>query len=283
MAKTYTYEDVVVRFYDDDSRNILDASRDTRVEAIHVASVQSPGQPRGTGDNKYARPDEYMTYVIEEGKWDLHKHDSDLATFIAYRKSKDLNSETYVSDALTEQDMSDVCKWAMKTSSTPSPSLLSSTVVETPQSLRKKKKRKVVVFDFDRVINRVEGIFLVNGGKSNVRPSGIAKYSIGTKSRLEAFRKMIDCILNTGNSVYIVTNNSGYGPLFVDVLHALHPHFNAKNVISSLPFKRNKLLTMYKHGILPSPSSPTSSKPKKFKRRVGTKLRFPKSRRSVPP
>ncbi len=111
-----------------------------------------------------------------------------------------------------------------------------------------------VVFDYDMVLNRAEGIVF----GTDASPATIAKYNVGSERRLRRIRDMIDFIVQHSGKVYIVTNNAGFSSTFVDICHAIHPAFDASNVVSSLETERNKLVCMYRKGILCPPTTSSS-------------------------
>jgi hypothetical protein len=200
-----------VWFFDDDPKNLKIVSKDPRVRATLVPIVKID-------------TDNYTEFVRVHGGWDA-KRDHDLFEFIEYRRKIGADDDTFGSMGLTFEQMNAVCNWAKK----------------------KRGSKATVAFDFDFVLNRLEGIML----QSDASPSGVAKYAVGTSQRLRAIRAMIDCVLKNGGKVFIVTNNGGSeGDMFVRVCNAIHPHFTRDSVKSALPYERNKLVCMYKTGIL---------------------------------
>ena len=160
----------------------------------------------------------------DEGGWDLSGRDADLQQVLhALKSAGELDEDA--SDALTSAHMSELRRF-----------------------VRSKPKGSCrIMFDFDRVINQVEGMI---AGKhkdilaQGLNVSGLSKYHIGTKARLEEFRRTIDECLKYGAKVSVVTNNPGCNDeTFVPVLHFIHPAFTEKNVHCSFRFA-NKLNCM---------------------------------------
>lgn len=196
------------RFYDDSPDNIADVIAHGNIECIHV--------PRMNSSKK-----RYVKSVQEDGRWDLSGEDADLQQVLhALRSTGELDEDA--SDALTSTHMSELRRFVRS----------------------KPKKSCRVMFDFDRVINRVEGMI---AGKhkdilaQGLNVSGLSKYHIGSKPRLEEFRRTIDECLKHGAKVSVVTNNPGCNDeTFIPVLHFIHPAFTEKNVHCSFRFA-NKL------------------------------------------
>lgn len=199
-----------VWFFDDDPQNLKIVSKDPRVRAIHVEVTKLPVE-------------NYTDSVEHRGGWDPTK-DRDLFEFIEHRRRVGTPDDTFASIGLTFDQMTAVCRW-----------------------VKKRGRSATVVFDFDYVLNRLEGLILTPDAPA----SGIAKYYVGTHIRLRAIRAMIDCVLRNRGRVFIVTNNGGSeSDVFVNVCHAIHPHFTRDTVKSALPHERNKLTCMYNTGVL---------------------------------
>ena len=199
-----------VWFFDDDPKNLKVVSKDPRVRATLVPIVKID-------------TDNYTEFVRVHGGWDA-KRDRDLFAFIEHRRNIGAADDTFASMGLTFDQMNSVCRWA-----------------------KKRGAKATVAFDFDFVLNRLEGVML----QSDAPPSGVAKYCVGTSQRLRAMRAMIDCVLKNRGRVFIVTNNGGSeSDTFVSVCSAIHPHFTRDSVKSALPYERNKLVCMYKTGVL---------------------------------
>jgi hypothetical protein len=163
----------------------------------------------------------YLDSVREDGRWDLMGQDADLQQVLhALKSAGELDEDA--SDALTSAHMSELRRFVRS----------------------KPKGTCRIMFDFDRVINRVEGMI---AGKhkdilaQGLNVSGLSKYHIGSKPRLEEFRRTIDECLKYGAKVSVVTNNPGCNDeTFIPVLHFIHPVFTDKNVHCSFRFA-NKL------------------------------------------
>jgi hypothetical protein len=197
------------RFYDDSPDNIADVITHGDIECIHVPRVNSSRK-------------KYIKFVKENGGWDLNGEDSDLKQVLD-TMSQEIDEEW--SDSLTSQHMNE----------------LRTFVNSKPIGSCR------VMFDFDRVINQVEGT--ISGKISEITSqglnvSGLAKYHIGTKARLQDFRRTIDELVKRKCKVSVVTNNPGCkDESFIAVLHYIHPHFQEKNVHCSFRFA-NKLNCM---------------------------------------
>lgn len=213
MTKKKTVAEEYVRFYDDSPENIADVITHGSIECIHVPRVNTI-MPRGMSYNEYVRT---------HGGWKLQGKDADLLQVLDSLRSESDMEE--FSDSLTEAHMSELRQWVRK----------------KPQGTCR------VMFDFDRVINHVEGMIagsMKTIEEQNLSVSGLAKYHIGTKTRWQSFRKTIDALLKQKASVSVVTNNPGcQDESFVAVLHFIHPAFNRENVHCSYRFA-NKLNCM---------------------------------------
>jgi hypothetical protein len=196
------------RFYDDSPDNIADVIAHGNIECVHVPRVNSSKK-------------RYLDSVREDGRWDLMGQDADLQQVLhALKSAGELDEDA--SDALTSAHMSELRRFVRS----------------------KPKGTCRIMFDFDRVINRVEGMI---AGKhkdilaQGLNVSGLSKYHIGSKPRLEEFRRTIDECLKYGAKVSVVTNNPGCNDeTFIPVLHFIHPVFTDKNVHCSFRFA-NKL------------------------------------------
>ncbi len=202
-----------VRFYDDSPENIADVITHGAIECIHVPRINT----------SLPRDMTYNDYVRTRGGWKLQGKDSDLLQVLDTLRSEQDMEE--FSDSLTEAHMSELRQW-----------------------VRKRPKGSCrVMFDFDRVINQVEGMIagsLKTIQEQQLNISGLAKYHIGTKARWQAFRKTVDELLKQGASVSVVTNNPGcQDESFVAVLNFIHPAFTKENVHCSYRFA-NKLNCM---------------------------------------
>ncbi len=211
--KAKTQQPQFTRFYDDSPENIADVITHGSIECIHVPRVNTL-IPKGRTFNEFVR---------SAGGWKLTGKDADLLQVLDTLKS-DADVEEF-SDALTSEHMSELRKW-----------------------VRSKPKGSCrVMFDFDRVINMVEGMIagsIETIQAQNLNISGLAKYHIGTKERLQDFRKTVDELLRYNARVSVVTNNPGcQDASFVEVLHYIHPVFTKENVHCSYRFA-NKLNCM---------------------------------------
>lgn len=201
------------RFYDDSPENIADVITHGSIECIHVPRVNT----------LIAKGRSYNEFVRSTGGWKLTGKDADLLQVLDTLKS-DADLEEF-SDALTPEHMSELRRWVRA----------------------KPKGTCRVMFDFDRVINMVEGMIAgsvetIQGQNLNI--TGLAKYHIGTKERLQNFRKTVDELLRHNARVSVVTNNPGcQDASFVEVLHYIHPIFTKENVHCSYRFA-NKLNCM---------------------------------------
>lgn len=201
------------RFYDDAPENIADVIAHGQIECIHVPRVNTIVPSKMT----------YNDFVSRHGGWNLKTTDKDLQQVLTSLKSE-IDTEE-VSDALTSVHMSELRKWVRS---------------KPDGSCR-------VMFDFDRVINQVEG--MIAGSLKSIQDQGLnipglAKYHIGSKNRLKDFRKTINELLKHNATVSVVTNNPGCrDESFVAVLNYIHPVFTSSTVHCSFRFA-NKLNCM---------------------------------------
>jgi hypothetical protein len=197
-----------IRFYDDSEENIEDVEKDYNIECIHVPRTNTTPKGRSQGGNEH----EYIRYIRDNGKWDFDGKDSDLYDVLTFYHESPHMQEDEISEALTDKHIDELLRWT-----------------------RKNPNAKCVIFDFDRVINRVEGVIGYDTvreiRKYHLKPSGLAKYHIGTKSRMRKIKKMFDELVRRGIDVRIVTNNTAAGcELFTEILKCIHPVLN-KNTI----------------------------------------------------
>ena len=198
-----------IRFYDDSIDNINDVSKDIRIECILIPR-ETKTVPKGKSDG--GKINEYIRWIRDHGGWDIDDKDSDLYDVLRFFYENEEYQEDETSDALTENYMNDLLQWA-----------------------RINPDAKCVLFDFDRVINQVEGIigydYVRDIRKYDLKPSGFAKYHMGTKKRYKLFKKLINELIRRNIDIHIVTNNTAANcELFHEILKKIHPVFN-KNTI----------------------------------------------------
>jgi hypothetical protein len=202
----------IARFYDDSPDNIYDVEKEGLIQCIIVPRTTKLG-PRGEEDGGHRL--EYINYIREKGGWDLERDDRDLERVLRFFENESDYSEEAVSDSLQEKDMLELREWFLT----------------NPQA-------KCVIFDFDRVINRVEGIIGVDTNKElkqlGISASGLAKYHMGTKERMRVFRRLINELIRLNKKVCIVTNNTATDcETFYLILKEIHPYFTEENVFGS--------------------------------------------------
>jgi hypothetical protein len=207
-------EEYIARFYDDSPDNINDVQKEPTIQCIHVPRVTSGPRGEEDGGTRY----EYINYILEHGGWDLKGDDRDLNKVLEFFEENEDYIEESVSDALTEENMKELREW----------------VVQNQQV-------KCILFDFDRVINRVEGIIGCDTNKElyklGISPSGLAKYHMGTKERMRTFRRLLNELLRLNIQIHIVTNNTAAGcESFYSILQNIHPVFTKNNVHGSYEY-----------------------------------------------
>jgi hypothetical protein len=200
-----------IRFYDDSEENIEDVQKDFNIECIHVPRTDTTPKGRSQGGEEH----EYIRYIRDHGKWDLDNKDSDLYDVLCFYHESPQMQEDEVSEGLTEKHINELLQWT-----------------------RKNPNAKCVIFDFDRVLNRVEGVIgydtVAEIRKYHLKPSGLAKYHLGSKRRMIKLKKMFDELVRRGIDVRIVTNNTAAGcELFTEILKCIHPVFNKKTIHGS--------------------------------------------------
>jgi hypothetical protein len=197
-----------IRFYDDSEENIDDVQKDYKIECIHVPRTNTSPKGKSQGGEEH----EYIRYIRDRGNWDLDNKDSDLYDVLTFYHESPHMQEDEISEALTDKHIDELLRWT-----------------------RKNQNAKCVIFDFDRVINRVEGVIgydtVAEIRKYHLKPSGLAKYHIGSKKRMRKIKRMFDELVRRGIDVRIVTNNTAAGcELFTEILKCIHPVLN-KNTI----------------------------------------------------
>lgn len=201
-----------IRFYDDSIDNINDVSKDSRIECILIPR-ENKTLPKGKNDG--GKIHEYIRWIRDHGGWDIDNTDSDLYDVLRFFYENEEYQEDETSDAFTEQHMNDLLQW-----------------------IRINPNAKCVIFDFDRVINQVEGIIgydtVRDIRKHDLKPSGFAKYHMGTKKRYRLFKKLLNELVRRNIDVRIVTNNTAANcELFHEILKKIHPVFNKKTIHGS--------------------------------------------------
>lgn len=203
------------RFYDDSPDNIDDVQKDPQIECIQVPRV-CKAVPAGMEDG--GEDGAYLRYIRKHGGWDLKDKDRDLYDVMKFFHESGINEDN-TSDALTEKDMKDLRTWAAR----------------NPNA-------RVVIFDFDRVINQVEGTVSYDTNEEveerGFTAKGLAKYHMGTKKRMRAFRRLVNELVRRGIFVHIVTNNTAAGcELFYSIVKHIHPVFTRETVHGSYDYE----------------------------------------------
>ena len=203
------------RFYDDSPDNVRDVARDMNIECIQVPRSNKV-VPKGSEDG--GSPHDYARWVKKRGGWDLEGEDRDIADVLDYYLQRDSFGEEDTSDSLTESMMRDLRTWAQTN-----------------------RNARCVIFDFDRVINLTEGIMSFDTPSdlhdAGLTVSGLTKYHMGTKQRMQLFRRVLNELVRREVSVHVVSNNeAALTKTFVAVLHNLHPVFSRESVHASKDF-----------------------------------------------
>ncbi len=210
------------RFYDDNQLNV-NRFRGTSVEGIHV-----PVKPitfkhndmsylvTGTHDNILPSADiekllnnpwdpqknilEYYTYLEHFGGYPSAEHEILMSLIRYLRRAKFHNY--HVSQSFTYENMDELKEWANKN----------------------KNVLKRVYFDFDRVINLMEGLPSSRTPVREITPESLAYLAIGPYERLLKFRETLDNIISNNTEVYILTNNTGCkSEIYKQTLNVIYP------------------------------------------------------------
>ena len=204
------------RFYDDDPNNIELVSQDPRIQCILVQRRQMSDGTKGRKDspeyNGYQfltnqtipsrTYDEHLAYAYNLFSPEKRQEHTDLITFMDLMHNQALHqqNEKHVSEAFDENMITECRQWAGQ--------LLN-------QELQRNTQNEFigsVFFDFDQVINAVEGMSVLNSAEDmerqfNVHISGIVKYLIGSPERLQLLRNLFTDLESKKIRVYILTNN----------------------------------------------------------------------------
>lgn len=252
------------RFYDDDEENIEKVHKhNLRLKKMEIQCIHVPRK------NTLFLDGDYVDYVRNAFTQSSQNRISSVEitmvnkylSFVKTNKWK----ETTVSDALSWECMIELDAWADRVNKT---MVLHHNPTESIQPS--------VFFDWDQVINRVEGVRMYSGfsNENSVTdsflsswietiggPSGQMMYHIGTPERLDRFRKVLDKLQLYTIRVYILTNNGSCvsakdalrSEMFLKVIQSIHPWLNRDDVVlcsAEKEFDRNKLAVLHKKRIL---------------------------------
>jgi hypothetical protein len=257
------------RFYDDEHANINAVSRDSRVECILVPRRQMSDNTIGLEDEKsfeYQRnsvdPNVFFkANSIPKKTYPDHVHDTynlsdpqkqeehaDLVKYLNLMRTNVLRNgnERFVSEAFDFQMMNECRSWAT--------------------NLNEQEESKgntdefygIVFFDFDRVLNCVEGISISHTKEQmkttyDIDVSGVVKYIIGSPTRLSQLRELLGYLEFKKIRVCILTNNGACGDreMFYDVCEGIHSCIKRQNIYCCRN-KSSKLECLYSYEVIPT-------------------------------
>ncbi len=269
------------RFYDDEHANINAVARDSRIECILVPRRQMSDNTIGTEDEvsfEYQRnpvnpnaffrtpssipkktyPEHvYDTYNLSDPQ-KLEEH-ADLVKYLDLMRNNVLRNngynERYVSEAFDFKMMNQCRSWATDLN-------------EQEESKGNKDEfYGIVFFDFDRVLNCVEGISILHTKEQmksqyDIDVSGVVKYIIGSPTRLSQLRELLGYLEFKKIRVCILTNNGACGDreMFYDVCEGIHSCIKRENIFCCRK-NSSKLECLYVNKIISSPydNSPTTN------------------------
>lgn len=211
-----------IRFYDDNNNHIMSVARDfpDRIEAIqvHELPIVTPSGP--PVESLY----DYVKFVRTHGGWDLTGMDRDLKSILDYYMTFPNDYEVEFSQGVTIEAFHELEDWAR------------SLPARAPGDRFKGK----VFFDWDRVLNLMEGMYIPRDATSRstqaamqahkLHPRGYVKVCLGTKARYDALKKALQTlIVDNDIQVNIVTNNGSCAndddtSPFQYIAHFLDPH-----------------------------------------------------------
>lgn len=206
------------RFYDDDRNNIQKMKEDERIQSILVKRRPLQSNTIGLYDNYHINKSIYYREHIEY-VYDINGKDADIKNYIEIRRGLKNEDEHHVSEGLDILMLNELKEWA---------DLLYQQEIQTEQQ----EYIGCVFFDFDRVLNCLEGITItrnLNDFKTiyNIEPYGILKYIFGSKERYDSIYYTIDYLLQRKIKVCILTNNTACDshPSFKELLGYYHNYF----------------------------------------------------------
>jgi hypothetical protein len=239
------------RFYDDDPRNIEIVSQDPRIECILVQRRQMSDGTKGTEDTREYRlllDKTIPTKTYNEhltSTYNLHLNSSEHEDLVTYMNVLNQNNEKHVTEAFDPTMIAECRQWAQQ--------LYNQEIQKNTQGQQQHFGN--VFFDFDQVINTVEGISILDTAAAmktqfNVDLSGIVKYLIGSPERLRLLRELFADLESKRIKIYILTNNTGCTKLsFSEVLHELYSGFNKSNILCCASVSGGKLECLYQNNI----------------------------------
>lgn len=196
-----------VRFYDDNQKYLrLDKQLMRYIETIWV----SP-EPMMSPNGKMLV--DYIGYLKSRAAgWDLHGSDRDLGGVLNWLSEMKYVEEEIV-NGLTDEHFRDLISFARA----------------LPRQRGLALARGVVIFDWDEVVNHTRGFRFRQPRTAECNsPSGYLKYVIGSKQRLDAFRKCLNVLFENQITVHIATNNTGCElDLYTAIVHELDPRIRA--------------------------------------------------------
>lgn len=244
------------RFYDDDPHNIAAVEKDNRIECILVPrrqmedgtigsqDVYDPHYIRNESNTKTYYEHLQKTYNLSNLKNRIDN--KDLIKYIdTLSSSKDTDyNEKHVSESFDSEMMFDCRMWATE---------LYDQEVNNGNT---DDYYGAVFFDFDRVLNSIEGIsitYTVEEMKSrhDVELSAVVKYIIGSPKRLQELRLFFGFLEFKKIRACILTNNGACGEreMFYDVCAAIHNSLKRENIFCCRR-KINKLVCLYENNVL---------------------------------
>jgi len=186
---------------------------------------------------------DYVHYIRNYGDWDLTGADRDLKDVLDFYQSLRDDAGIELSQSVTVQAFQELEEWVD---------------MLPPQSARDTFRGKVF-FDWDRVLNLMEGMFIpppdhhlpsFTYREFTLEPSGYAKVCFGTKARYLAFKRAVSHMIRKNVEVNIVTNNTtcsndDENSAFHRIAKALDPRI----VVHCCKDFRNKALCIDTRGI----------------------------------
>jgi hypothetical protein len=221
------------RFYDDNPQYINDVKENKEVFCIEVRRRQMTRDGTvGVNDledpeylhNPDVTPITYREHLRRE--YNNFENESELEMYT--NKIYTLHGEEKrVSEALNEEMMDDCMLWS---------SLLYEQENDNPNNSNLQQYYGAVFFDFDRVINCLEGYSSYPTEEEMIEHEGVhaitlLKYIIGSPIRLQKLRNLFDFLQNKKVRACILTNNTGcHKPIFKTVCNLLHQTLTESNI-----------------------------------------------------
>ncbi len=233
-----------IRFYDDNINHIssVNVQYPDRIEAILVH--ERPIVTNVTKSRMVEKLHDYVSHVEKNGGWDLLGEDKDLLKILRFYKSLPNVTDIDFSQGVTVAAFRELEEWGRR----------------LPNKAAGDRFKGKVFFDWDRVLNLMEGMYTPHDGMrytiqamqdKGFEPSGYVKVCLGTKERYAALLRVISTLITEGIEVNIVTNNGACvnNPTVMSQFHYIARALDPRVVVHCCNEFPNKALCIDTRGI----------------------------------